>query len=122
MLFRSGDFGPISAKLWTGTQGNGPRGVLRESWSFDMSRADDAQPDFFARYGQAYDAELGAFIDHARRGNDCAPGLDIGWKTLLVAELAERSSREGGRAHSLVMRNGGSICTASDAAAFFAAR
>ena len=116
-----GDFGPISAKLWTGTQGNGPRGVLRESWSFDMSRADGEQPDFFARYGQAYDAELGAFIDAARHGHDCAPGLDIGWKTLLVAELAERSSREGGRAHSLVMRNGGSICTASDAAAFFAA-
>ena len=116
-----GDFGPVSAKLWTGAQGNGPRGVLRESLSFDMSRADDEQPDFFARYGQAYDAELGAFIDAARHGHDCAPGLDIGWKTLLVAALAERSSREGGRAYPVVMRDGGSISTASDAAAFFAA-
>ena len=116
-----GDFGPISAKLWTGTQGNGPRGVLRESLSLDMSRTDDAQPDFFARYGQAYDAELGAFIDAARDGHGCAPGLEIGWKTLLVAELAERSSREGGQAHSLLMRDGAAIRTASDAAAFVAA-
>ena len=116
-----GDFGPVTAKLWTGTQGAGPRGVLSESLTFEMSRADTEQPDFYARYGRAYDAELGAFIAHARQGSDCAPGLDIGWKTLLVAELAERSSREGGRAYRLTMRNGTPIATASDAAAFFAA-
>lgn len=116
-----GDFGPISAKLWTGTQGAGPRGVLHESLSFDMSRADDEQPDFFARYGQAYDAELGAFIDAARRGGDCMPGLDVGWKTLLVAELAERSSRDGGRPYQVLRRDGAGISTAGDAAAYFAA-
>lgn len=116
-----GDFGPVCAKLWTGTQDPGPRGVLRESLSFEMSRGGADQPDFFARYGQAYDAELGAFIAHARDGSDCAPGLDIGWKTLLVAELAERSSREGGRPYRVALPGGAAITSAREAATFFAA-
>jgi predicted dehydrogenase len=115
-----GDFGPISAKLWTGTRAGEPRGVLRESLAFDMTRSEAAQPDFHARFAAAYASELDAFIASTRAGAPGAPGLDIGWKTMLVAELAERSSREGGRPFRLVTLAGEPVATAAQAAALCA--
>jgi hypothetical protein len=50
----------------------------------------------------------------------CTPGLDVGWKTMLVAELAERSSREGGRPFRLVTLAGEPVATAAQAAALCA--
>jgi hypothetical protein len=99
-------FGPIHAKLWTGTRDDAPRGVLRESLTFDMTPTDPGRPDFHARFASAYAAELDAFVRSARAGTACEPGVDIGWKTMLVAELAERSSREGGRRFSLRLASG----------------
>ncbi|MEP7181454.1 MAG: hypothetical protein ABI886_04630 [Betaproteobacteria bacterium] len=116
-----GDFGPACAKLWTDTHGTAPRGMLRDSPTFDMSRANAEHPDFHARYASACAAELLAFLAHARNATACVSGPDIGWKTLLVAELAERSSREAGRPFRLVRTDGSPIGTAGDAAAFFAA-
>jgi len=115
-----GDFGPIAAKLWTGTGEGEPRGMLRESLTFDMTRTDASQPDFHARFGAAYAGELDAFIAAARAGTPCDPGLDVGWKTMLVAELAERSSREAGRRIALVGASGAPIETAAEAAALLA--
>lgn len=117
----AGDFGPISAKLWTGTRDTRPRGCLRESLTFDMTPTTADRPDFHARFASAYAAELDGFIRHARDGTACEPGLDIGWKTMLVSELAERSSREGGRRFRLAMADGSAVRTAGDAAAFVAA-
>ena len=115
-----GDFGPISARLWTGTRDGGPRGRLRESLTFEMTPTTAGQPDFHARFASAYAAELDAFVRHARDGTACDPGLDVGWKTMLVSELAERSSGEGGRLFRLAMADGSAVRTAADAAAFVA--
>jgi myo-inositol 2-dehydrogenase/D-chiro-inositol 1-dehydrogenase len=115
-----GDFGPIRAKLWTGTRDTGDRGYLRESLTFDMTPTSAGRPDFHARFASAYAAELDAFVRHAREGTACEPGLDIGWKTMLVSELAERSSREGGRPFRLALGDGSPIRSAADAAAFVA--
>ena len=112
-----GDFGPICAKLWAGTRDTGPRGCLRESLTFEMTPTTAGQPDFHARFASAYAAELEAFVRQARDETPCEPGLDIGWKTMLVSELAERSSREGGRPFRLAMADGSAIRTAGDAAA-----
>ena len=113
-----GDFGPIRAKLWTGTRDDRPRGALSETLTFEMTPATPEAPDFHARFADAYDAELLAFLECARVGTACEPGLDVGWKTMLVAELAERSSREDGRVFRLQMDDGAPIRTAGQAAAF----
>ena len=115
-----GDFGPIHAKLWTGTRDGAPRGVLAESLTFAMTPSDASQPDFHARYATAYAAELDGFLAAVRDGTPCVPGLDAGWKTMLVAELAERSSRESGRRYALALASGAPIRTAQDAAQYVA--
>lgn len=115
----AGDFGTIAAKLWRGT-GNGPvaRGTLAETREFSMTRPRDGHPDFYARYAAAYEAELSEFLSRAASGVPLEPGLDVGWKTLLVANAAEASSRAGGRAFELAGAGGRPIASAADAAAF----
>jgi len=116
-----GDFGPVSARLWRGT-GSGPipRGSLVESHEFPMTRSRDDHPDFYARFAAAYEAELSAFVSRAGAGALLDPGIDIGWKTLFVANLAEASSEEHGRVFELTQPDGRPIESASDAAAFAA--
>ena len=117
-----GDFGPIHARLWTGTGDDAPRGLLAESLTFDMTPTTREHPDFHARFGAAYAGEVEAFIDMVRERRACEPGVDVGWKSMLVAELAERSSREDGRRFRLEMPDGSPIRTAGDAAAFAAGK
>jgi predicted dehydrogenase len=62
-----GDFGPVTARLWTGTGDGEPRGVLREALTFDMTPTTPDQPDFHARYAAAYAGELDGFLARARR-------------------------------------------------------
>jgi len=112
-----GDFGPIIAKLWTGTRDDGPRGRLCESLAFEMTPTSADRPDFHARFSSAYAAEIDAFVQSAREAKACEPGIDIGWKTTLVAELAERSAREGGRPYRLRLADGSPISTPADAQA-----
>ncbi len=114
-----GDFGPIHARLWTGTRG-ASRGLLAEAATFDMTPTTPDHPDFHARFGGAYAAELDGFLDAAREGRACDPGVDVGWKSMLVAELAERSSRQGGRLYRLAMPDGSPIAAARDAAKYVA--
>jgi hypothetical protein len=85
-----------------------------------MTRARDGHPDFYARFAEAYDAELCEFVSRAGDRAPLEPGLDVGWKTLLVANLAEASARQGGRLFELARPDGGAIEKASDAAAFAA--
>jgi myo-inositol 2-dehydrogenase/D-chiro-inositol 1-dehydrogenase len=115
----TGDFGAIAAKLWRGT-GNGPvaRGTLVEAREFPMTPPRDGHPDFYARYGAAYEAELTEFLGRAAAGALLEPGLDVGWKTLLVANAAEASSRADGRAFELTNAGGRPIESAADAMAF----
>jgi len=114
-----GDFGPVSARLWRGTgSGPVPRGSLVESREFPMTRPRDGHPDFYARFGAAYEAELSEFVTRAGARASLEPGLEIGWKTLLVANLAEASSRQDGRSFELTRMDGRPIESASDAAAF----
>ena len=115
-----GDFGPIHAKLWTGTRGSA-RGTLAESLMFEMTPTAAGQPDFHARYGAAYRAEMDAFIEAVSAQRRCTPGVDVGWKTMLVAELAERSSRSNGRRFVLRAPDGASIAEVRQAAALVAA-
>jgi myo-inositol 2-dehydrogenase/D-chiro-inositol 1-dehydrogenase len=115
-----GDFGQIHAKLWTGARDGAPRGVLSESLTFEMTPSDAMQPDFHARFAAAYASELDAFIASTRAGAPGVPGLDVGWKTMFVAELAERSSREGGRPFRLITLAGEPVATAAQAAALCA--
>ena len=115
-----GDFGPIHAKLWTGTCGSS-RGVLAESLTFDMTTTSADQPDFYARYGAAYGAEIDAFIAVVSAQRPCAPGVDVGWKTMLVAELAERSSLSAGRRFVVRGADDAPIADARQAAEFIAA-
>lgn len=74
-------------------------------------------PDFYARYAAAYAAELASFVDCLRSGAPFDLGADLGWKTLFVANLAEASSRSGGRRFDLVLADGSAIATVDDAAA-----
>ena len=114
-----GDFGPISARLWQGTgSGTGPRGSLIETQEFPMTRPRDGHPDFYARFATAYDAELREFVRRVGAGAGLEPGLEVGWKTLLVANLAEASARQGGRLFELTQPDGRPIASADDAAAF----
>jgi myo-inositol 2-dehydrogenase/D-chiro-inositol 1-dehydrogenase len=115
-----GDFGMIHARLWTGTRNDGPRGVLAESLAFEMTPSSPGHPDFHARFAAAYAGEVDAFVDALRQRRPLEPGIDVGWKTMLIAELAERSSREGGRAYGVVTRDGSPVESASDAAALAA--
>ena len=115
----AGDFGPIAAKLWRGTgEGPLPRGTLVESLTFPMTPPLPHHPDFYPRFAAAYHAELSEFVTRVAAGAALEPGLDAGWKTLLVANVAEASSRQGGRVFELLQRDGGAIETAADAAAF----
>jgi len=115
----AGDFGPIAAKLWRGTGGGQlPRGTLVESLSFPMTPPLPHHPDFYPRFAAAYFEELSEFITRVTSGAALEPGLDAGWKTLLIANVAEASSRQGGRVFDLTQANGRPIETAADAAAF----
>lgn len=115
----AGDFGPIVAKLWRGTgAGPVPRGTLVESLTFPMTPPLPHHPDFYARFAAAYEAELSEFVTRIGSGLPLEPGLDAGWKTLLVANLAEASSRQAGRVFELTQPNGRAIESAADAAAF----
>ena len=115
----AGDFGPIAAKLWRGTGvGPLPRGTLVESLSFPMTPPQPHHPDFYPRFAAAYHAELAEFVTRACAGAALDPGLDAGWKSLLIANVAEASSRQDGRVFELVQRDGRAIENAADAAAF----
>lgn len=115
----AGDFGPIAAKLWRGT-GNGslPRGTLVESLTFPMTPPLPHHPDFYARFATAYATELSEFVTRVAAGVPLEPGLDAGWKTLLVANVAEASARQDGRVFELAHPDGRAIESAADAAAF----
>jgi predicted dehydrogenase len=115
----AGDFGPIAAKLWRGT-GNGslPRGTLVESLTFPMTPPLPHHPDFYARFARAYETELSEFVTRVAAGVPLEPGLDAGWKTLLVANVAEASARQDGRVFELTQPDGRAIESAADAAAF----
>jgi predicted dehydrogenase len=112
-----GDFGAITARAWSGR--GEERGRLIDETTFPMTRPSERHPDFYARYGAAYAAELAAFVDGVRRQAPFDPGPDVGWKTLFVANLAEESSKSGGRRFDLLQADGSPIATAGDAAAYF---
>jgi myo-inositol 2-dehydrogenase/D-chiro-inositol 1-dehydrogenase len=114
-----GDFGTITARLWSGSGDR--RGRQIDEATFPMTRPSARHPDFYPRYAAAYAAEISAFVDCLRRKAPFDPGSDLGWKTLLVANLAEASSRSGGRRFDLVQADGSAIATVVDAAAFGAA-
>jgi myo-inositol 2-dehydrogenase/D-chiro-inositol 1-dehydrogenase len=117
-----GDFGPVSARLWQGTGTTaGARGVLADSRECAMTQPRAGHPDFYPRFAAAYDAELREFVRRVATREPLEPGLDIGWKTLLVANLAEASARQGGRAFELARPDGRGIDSAADAAEFAAA-
>ncbi len=111
-----GDFGAITARLWSGAGDD--RGRQIEDATFPMTRSSARHPDFYARYGAAYAAELSAFVDCIRRESPFDLDADLGWKTLFVANLAEASSRSGGRRFDLVQADGSPIVTVDDAAAY----
>ena len=116
----AGDFGQVTARLWRGTgQGPLPRGTLAAHREFPMRRPGRGHPDFYPRYADAYAAELDAFVRHLRRGTPFEPGPEAGWKTLLVANTAEHSSRLGGRRFELALE-GKPLATVDDAAEFAA--
>ena len=83
-----------------------------------MTRPSARHPDFYARYAAAYAAEISAFVDGLRRNAPFDLGPDLGWKTLFVANLAEASSRSGGRRFDLTQADGSAIATVVDAAAY----
>ncbi len=114
----SGDFGEVSARLWRGTgRGPLPRGTLAAQRKFPMRRPEPWHPDFYPRYANAYAAELDAFLQHVRRGTPFELGPEVGWKTLLVANTAEQSSRLGGQRFELALE-GRPLASAADAAKF----
>jgi hypothetical protein len=111
-----GDFGPITARLWGGA--GDQRGRQIEEATFPMTPPSAWHPDFYARYAVVYAAELSAFVDCLRRSAPFDLGPDLGWKTLFVANLAEASSRSGGRRFDLMQADGSAIATVEDAAAY----
>jgi|694.fasta_scaffold00182_26 predicted dehydrogenase len=114
-----GDFGDIHAKLWRGTgQDSSPRGHLADSRTFPMTRYGADAPDFYARFGASYQAELRTFLERVRRADPMEIGLEVGWKTLLVANTAEASSRRNGLGFELVTPVGNPIVSLVDAEAF----
>jgi len=108
-----GDF-----KADRGTHGGagGERGRQVETATFPMTRRSARRPDFYARYAAAYVTELAVFVDCIRKEAPFDPDPDLGWKTLYVANLAEASSRSGGRRIDLAPANGSPIAAADDAA------
>jgi myo-inositol 2-dehydrogenase/D-chiro-inositol 1-dehydrogenase len=111
-----GDFGAITARLWSGA-GN-DRGRQIDEATFPMTRPAPRHPDFYARYAAAYSTELSAFVDCLRNDAPFDLGPDLGWKTLLVANLAEASSRAGGRRFDLMQADGAPIATLVEAVAY----
>jgi myo-inositol 2-dehydrogenase/D-chiro-inositol 1-dehydrogenase len=111
-----GDFGTIRARLWSGA--GDQRGRQIAEATFPMTPPSARHPDFYARYATAYAAELAAFVDCLRTGVPFELDADLGWKTLFVANLAEASSRTGGRRFDLVQDDGSPITTVDDAAAY----
>jgi predicted dehydrogenase len=112
-----GDFGVVTARLWRGVgHGSVPRGTLVESREFPMARPADRHPDFYARFAAAYEAQLREFVRRVGSGAPLEPGLDIGWKTLLVTNVAEESARLGGRLFDLAWADGSPVTSAHDAA------
>lgn len=113
-----GDFGPIHARLWTGT-GEGPiaRGTLTKSLEFPMTQSAPHHPDFYSRYAAAFAAELQDFVQHVQEKTPFELGPDIGWKTLLVANLADISARQQGQRFELAV-NGRPIETVDHAAEY----
>ena len=111
-----GDFGTITARLWSGAGDD--RGRQVDEASFPMTPPSARHPDFYARYAKAYAAELAAFVDCLRREAPFELGPELGWKTLFVANLAEASSRAGGRRFELVRADGSAIETVEQAAAY----
>jgi myo-inositol 2-dehydrogenase / D-chiro-inositol 1-dehydrogenase len=114
-----GDSGPITVRLWSGVGES--RGRQVDEAMFPMTRPSDRHPDFYARYAAAYAAEVSAFIDCLKRNAPFDPGPDVGWKTLFVANLAELSSRSGGRRFDLRQPDGSAIATVENAAAYASA-
>jgi myo-inositol 2-dehydrogenase / D-chiro-inositol 1-dehydrogenase len=114
-----GGFGVITARLWSGA--GEARGRQIEDATFPMTPPSARHPDFYARYAAAYAAEVSAFVDRLRRNAPFDPGPDLGWKTLLVANLAEASSRSGGRRFDLTAADGSAITTVVDAVSYGAA-
>jgi myo-inositol 2-dehydrogenase/D-chiro-inositol 1-dehydrogenase len=116
-----GDFGVVRAKLWRGTgRDSGKRGTLASHRRFPMSRPSAGHPDFYARYARAYASELETFLDRVRNRAPFEIGPEVGWKTLLVANTAEASSRRGGQRFELALKDGTAISTFSHAAEFAA--
>ncbi|MCC7010531.1 MAG: Gfo/Idh/MocA family oxidoreductase [Acidobacteria bacterium] len=116
-----GDFGIVHANLWCGADdGPVPRGMLLEALDFPMTRPNSHQPDFYARFARAYEQEVRAFAANVAAGQPLEPSLEIGWKTLLVANLAEASSRRGGQVFDLGDHRGTPVATAADAARYAA--
>ncbi len=50
---------------------------------------------FIERYREAFDAEIGAFVDAVESGTAPSPGFEDGRKALVLAEAAYRSAAEG---------------------------
>lgn len=102
-----GDFGAIKARLWCGNGKNGQRGVLTEDATFEMTSPQtpscfSAQPDFYPRYAQAYENELLEFAQCIGDRSRVELGFEVGWKTQLVANAAELSSKNGSQPISLL--------------------
>jgi myo-inositol 2-dehydrogenase/D-chiro-inositol 1-dehydrogenase len=113
-----GDFGTITARLWSGA--GEERGRQIDEATFPMTPPSAQHPDFYARYAAAYAAELSAFVDCVSRGAPFELDADLGWKTLFIANLAEASSRSGGRRFDLVQLDGSPIATVENAVAYAA--
>jgi myo-inositol 2-dehydrogenase/D-chiro-inositol 1-dehydrogenase len=111
-----GDFGTITARLWSGA--GEQRGKQIDEAAFPMTPPSAFHPDFYARYAAAYAAELASFVACLRSRAPFEPGPDLGWKTLFVANLAEASSRMGGRRFDLRRADGSAIASVEDAAAY----
>ena len=116
-----GDFGNIQAKLWTGT-GEDPnaRGKLTDTREFPMTPSRPDHPDFYARYAIAFEHELADFLQHVRTNSAFELGPEVGWKTLLVANLADLSARNQGQRFELVV-DGRAIETIENAKDFVTA-
>ena len=100
----AGDFGPIVAKLWRGT-GDGTAAARHARRVADVP--DDAAAAAPSGLLRPLRRRLpgGAVRSSSRRvgaGAALEPGLDAGWKTLLVANVAEASSRQDGRVFELI--------------------
>ncbi len=114
-----GEFGPVRVRRWQrDDRDEASRGELAEHLEFPMTSAAGRHPDFYPRFAAAFEAELREFVASVEAGGTLEPGLHTGWKTLFVAEVAEASSRLGGRRFTLARSDGGPIATADDAAHF----